>query len=110
MHKLRVILNPFQLIFHNLLHLRLDAVVVLLYFLPHTVVTIGIGEVGDDGNRLIPFRLGRYFSIVYDNLGMKNLLLDALVKVIRHRADEHSLCQSRNLTRWYEGVLSLIHI
>ena len=35
---------------------------------------------------------------------MKNLLFDTLVEIIRYRADEHSLCQSRNLARWYEGI------
>lgn len=91
MRKLWVVLNPLQLILYYLLRLLFDAVVILLYLLPHTVVALGIGEVGDDGNRLIPFRLGSHLDVIDDDFGMENLLFDTLVKVIRHRADEHSL-------------------
>ena len=84
-------LDALQLVGDNLPHLRTDAVVVLLNHLLHAVVAIGIGEVRDDGDRLVSLLLAFHLLGIHHYLTMKNLLLDALVEVVRHRTDEHAL-------------------
>lgn len=45
----RIVGYALQFIRNDLLHLRFDAVVVLLYLLLHPVVTVRIGKIGDNG-------------------------------------------------------------
>jgi hypothetical protein len=97
--QLRVGLDALQLIGDNLPHLSTDAVVVLLNHLLHTVVAVGIGEVRDDGDRLVSLFLAFHLLGIHHYLTMKNLLLDALIEVVRHRADEHALRERGNLAR-----------
>ena len=92
-------LDALQLVGDNLPHLRTDAVVVLLDHLLHAVVAVGIGEVRDDGDRLVSLLLAPHLLGIHHYLTMKNLLLDALVEVVRHRADEHTLRERGNLAR-----------
>ncbi len=42
--------------------------------------------------------------VVNDNLGMKNLLVDALVEIVGDSPDKHTLRQSRDLARRDKGV------
>ncbi len=88
----------------NLPHLRLDAVVVLLYRFLHAVVAVGIGEVRDDGDGLVSLFLALHLLCVHHNLAMKDFLLDALVEVVRHRAHEHALRERGNLARGYQAL------
>ena len=92
-------LDALQLVGDNLPHLGTDAVVVLLNHLLHAVVAVGIGEVRDDGDGLVSLFLAFYLLGIHHYLTMKNLLLDALIEVVRHRADEHTLRERGNLAR-----------
>ena len=96
-------LDALQLVGDNLPHLGTDAVVVLLNHLFHAVVAVGVGEVRDDGDGLVSLFLTLHFIGIYYNLTVKNLLLDALIEVVRHRADEHALRERGNLARGYQA-------
>ena len=96
-------LDALQLVGDNLPHLGTDAVVVLLNHL-HAVVAVGVGEVRDDGDGLVSLFLTLHFIGIYYNLTVKNLLLDALIEVVRHRADEHALRECGNLARGYQAL------
>ena len=48
------------------------------------VVAVGIGEGENFGNLLVGFGLGSYFLIIYYNLCVEYLLIDALIKIIRN--------------------------
>ena len=100
----RVGLDALQLVGDNLPHFRLDAVVVLLYRFLHAVVAVGIGEVRDDGDGLVSLLLTLHLLRVHHNLAMKDFLLDALVEVVRHRANEHALRERGNLARGYQAL------
>ena len=73
MLQFRVGLDALQLVGDNLPHFGTDAVVVLLNHLLHAVVAVGIGEVRDDGDRLVSLFLalhlpGRLNEWCDDNL------------------------------------------
>ena len=89
--------DALQFILHNLLHLFLDAPVVRLHRFLHVVVAILVREVGNDGYLLVGFFLAFHLLCIHDNLAVKNLLFNALVEVIGHRTDKHSLRQAGNL-------------
>ena len=86
-------LDALDFVGDNLLDLALDAVVVLFNLLLHGVVAVLVGEV--DNLRYLHVTSGFPLNllVIHDNLGMENLLLDALVEIVRYRPDKHSLCQ-----------------
>ena len=104
MLQFRVGLDALQLVGDNLPHLGTDAVVVLLYRFLHAVVAVGIGKVRDDGDRLVSLFLALHLPGIHHYLAMKNLLLDALIEVVRHRTNEHALRERGNLARRVSGV------
>ena len=119
MRQCRVVMYALQLIGDNLFHVRLDAVVVLLYYFLHAVVAVLICKVGNDGYRLVGFLFTLHLLGIHDNLTVENLLLDTFVEVVGHRTDKHSLRKPGNLARWDKrvhlrvdlgGNLSLIQI
>ena len=57
----------------------------------------------DYGDRLINLCLSRHGVIVNHNLGMKNLLVYALVEVVAYSPYEHTLRESGDFTRRYVG-------
>ena len=98
-------MDALQPVGDNLPHLRTDAVVVLLNHLLHAVVAVGIGEVRDDGDRLVSLFHALHLPGIHHYLTMKNLLLDALVEIVRHRPDEHALREHGNLARQDKALL-----
>ena len=100
----RIRLDALQLIGDNLPHFRLNAVIVLLYHFFHAVVAVGIGEVRDNGDRLVSLFLAPHLLRVHHYLAMKDFLPDALVEVVRHRAHEHALRERGNLARGYQAL------
>lgn len=89
--------DALQFILHNLLHLLLDAPVICLHHFLHAVVAVLVREVSNDGYLLVGFFLAFHLLCIHDNLAVKNLLFNALVEVIGHRTDKHSLRQAGNL-------------
>lgn len=85
MLQLLITFNSLQLVLDNLLDFRLDAVIVFLYFFFHVVLSFRIHTVCDDRDRFVFLCLFRYSRTINDNLRMKNLLIDTLIKVIRYR-------------------------
>lgn len=82
-----------------MLHFLLDAPVIRLPRFLHAVVAVPVREIGNDGYRLVGFLFALHPLGIHDNLTVENLLLDALVEVVLHRTDKHSLRQSGNLAR-----------
>lgn len=99
MFQIFVISDAFQLFLNNLFHLLLDAPVIRLHRFLHAVVAVPVSEVGNDGYLLVGFFLAFHLLCIHDNLAVKNLLFNALVEVIGHRTDKHSLRQAGNLAR-----------
>lgn len=97
MFQIFVISDAFQLFLNNLFHLLLDAPVIRLHCFLHAVFAILVREVGNDGYLLVGFFLAFHLLCIHDNLAVKNLLFNALVEVIGHRTDKHSLRQAGNL-------------
>lgn len=97
MRQRRIVLYALQFVSDNLFHVRLNPVVVLLYHLFHTILSILVREIGNDWYRLVGFLFPPYLLGVHDNLAMENLLLDPLVERIGYGADEHTLRQRGNL-------------
>jgi len=91
--------DALQFIQHNLLHLFLDALVVRLYCFLHTVVAVLVREIGNDRNSFVGTFLLLHLLGIHHNLTVKNLLLDALVEVVGHRTDKHTLRKTGNLAR-----------
>ncbi len=81
--------NPLFFRTDNHPHLRLDAVVVGFDTSIHTVVALVVNKLMDYGDRLINLCLSRHGVIVNHNLGMKNLLVYALVEVVAYSGDEY---------------------
>lgn len=99
MRQRRIVLYALQLVGDDLPHVGFDAVIILLNLLFHPVVALLVGEIGYDGNLFVSTLLTLHSLGIHDNLAMKYLLLNALGKVVRHRADEHTLRQTGNLAR-----------
>ena len=89
--------NALQFIFDNLFDILLYPFVVVLNGLLHAVVSIGILEVVDDGDRLIIAFLSFHIVGILDNLGMEDFLLYVLDEVVGHRVYKHTLGESANL-------------
>ena len=104
MRQLRVCLDAPDLVGDNLPDLVLDAVVVGVDLLLHGVVAVLVGEVDDLRYLHVAGGLPSDLLVIHDNLGMENLLLDALVEVVGYRPDEHALREVRNLARRNEAV------
>ena len=84
----RIVGYALQFIRNNLLHLRFDAIIIFLYLLLHPVVSIFIGEVGNDGDFLVSGFLPLHLVGIHHNFGMEDFLLDTFGKVIRYGADK----------------------
>lgn len=92
MRQLRIGGYPYCLIKYNLLNISLDAVVVILHGLFHDALAGGfINEIIDNRDWLIGIGLSLHPIIVHDNLGMENLLVNALVEIVAYRSDKHTL-------------------
>lgn len=91
MHQFGISLDALDFVGDNLLDLVLDAVVVRINLLLHGVVAVLVGEV--DNLRYLHVTGGFPLDllVIHDNLGMENLLLDALVEVIGNCTDKHTL-------------------
>ena len=96
--------DALQFLLHNLLHLFLDTPVVRLHRFFHAVVAVLVREIGNDRNFLVGTFLPLHLLGIHHNLTVKNLLLDALVEVVGHRTDKHTLRKTGNLARWNERV------
>ena len=104
MFQVIIVCDTLQFLLNNLFHLFLDSPVISLHRFLHAVVAILVREVGNDGDRLVGTFLPLHLLGIHHNLAVKNLLLDALVKVVGHRTDKHSLRKPGNLARWNERV------
>ena len=91
--------DALQFLLHNLLHLFLDAPVVRLHRFLHAVVAVLVREIGNDGDFLVGTFLPLDLLGIHNNLAVKNLLLDALVEIVGHRTDKHTLRKTGNLAR-----------
>ena len=91
--------DALQFLLHNLLHLFLDAPVVRLHRFLHAVVAVLVREIGNDGDFLVSTFLPLHLLGIHHNLAVENLLLDALVEVVGHRTDKHTLRKPGNLAR-----------
>ena len=81
-------------------HIGFHLLVVALDNRFHTGFVRGVVlEIGEYGYRLVTVGFCFDFFTVNDNLGIKYLLVYALVDVVTNCAYEHSLCQSGNLAR-----------
>ncbi len=96
--------DALQFILHNLLHLFLDTPVVRLHRFFHAVVAVLVREIGNDRNFLVGTFLPFDLFGIHHNLAVENLLLDALVEVVGHRTDKHTLRKTGNLARRDERV------
>ena len=83
--------DALQFLLHNLLHLFLDAPVVRLHRILHAVVSVLVREVSNDRYFLVGTFLPLHLLGIHHNLAVENLLLDALVEVVGHRTDKHTL-------------------
>lgn len=104
MRQLRVCLDAPDLVGDNLPDLALDAVVVGVDLLLHGVVAVLVGEVDDLRYLHVAGGLPPDLLVIHDNLGMENLLLDALVEIVGYRTDEHTLREVGNLACRNEAV------
>ena len=91
--------DALQFLLHNLLHLFLDASVVRLHRLLHAVVAVLVREIGNDGDFFVGTFLPLDLFGIHHNLAVENLLLDALVEIVGHRTDKHTLRKTGNLAR-----------
>ncbi len=104
MFQIRIVFDSLQLLFDNTHYVGFDFLVVALNLLLHDVVSCGIAELVDDGNRAIGFRLGVNGCIVHDDLRMENLLLNLLADVVRHGPDKCPLREVGDLRGRNQGV------
>ena len=93
MREFGISLDAFDFVGDNLLDLVLDTVVVRINLLLHGIITVLVGEV--DNLRYLHITGGFPLDllVIHDNLGVENLLLDALVEVIGDCTDKHTLRQ-----------------
>ena len=88
--------DALQFLLNNLLHLLLDAPVICLHRFLHAVVAVCVSEIGNNGDFLVGTFLPFYLIGIHHNLAVENLLLDALVEVVGHRTDKHTLRKTGN--------------
>ena len=93
MHQFGISLDTLDFVGDNLLDLVLDAVVVLFNLLLHGVVAVLVGEVDNLRNLHVTGSFTLDLLVIHNNLGMENLLFDALVEIVGDCTDKHSLCQ-----------------
>ena len=99
MAQILIVGDSCQLVFDNLFHLILDAVVVGVYHISHTILAVLVREVGNDWYRLVSLRFGCNLLIIHHNLCVENLLFNAFIEVVRYGADKHTLRKTGNLAR-----------
>ncbi len=104
MRQLRISLDALNFVGDNLPDLALDTVVVGIDLLLHGVVAVLVGEVDDLRYLHVAGGLPPDLLVIHYNLGMENLLLDALVEVVGYRPDEHTLREVGNLACRNEAV------
>ena len=104
MAQILIIGNSCQFILDNLFHLFLNAVIVGVYHIPHTILAVLVRKVGNDRYRLVSLRFGCNLLIVHHNLRMENLLFNAFIEVVRYGADKHTLRKTGNLARRDKAV------
>ena len=104
MRQLRISLDALNFVGDNLPDLVLDAVVVGVDLLLHGVVAVLVGEVDDLRYLHVAGGLPPDLLVIHYNLGMENLLLDALVEIVGDRTDEHTLREVGNLACRNEAV------
>ena len=104
MRQLRISLDAPDFVSDNLPDLALDAVVVGVDLLLHGVVAVLVGEVDDLRYLHVAGGLPPDLLVIHYNLGMENLLLDALVEIVGYRTDEHTLREVGNLARRDKAV------
>ena len=72
--------------------------------LAEIVGAIFVKELRNDGDGLISLGFGYHFVNIDDNLSVEDLLLDALIEVVRYGPDEHPLCKVTNLAGRYQAI------
>lgn len=72
--------------------------------LAETIGAIFVKELRDDGDGLVSLGISSNFGDIDDNLSLEDFLLNAFVKVVRHRSDEHSLYEVGDLAGWYQAI------
>ena len=91
MREFGISLDAFDFVSDNLLDLVLDTVVVRINLLLHGVVAVLVGEVNNLRYLHVTGGFPLDLFVIHDNLGVENLLLDALVEVVGDRSDKHTL-------------------
>ena len=84
MAQILIVGNSCQLVFDYLLHFILNAVVVGVYHIPHTILAILVRKVGNDRYRLVSLRFGCNLLIIHYNLRVENLLFNTFIEVVRY--------------------------
>ncbi len=97
MAKVWIVFDALYLVLDDLAGLRFYAVVILFYHIAHPIHSGIIDKVGDDGDFAVRFGLGGDPLVIDHDLGVENLLLDALIEIVGDRSDEHPLRQIGNL-------------
>ena len=101
----RVRHDALLLVVDNLDGIVLDLLVVALDNRLHlTAVGSGVPKVGKHRDWLVTCRLRADLLAVDYNLGMKDLLVYALVNVVADSPDKHTLRESGDLARWDKTV------
>ncbi len=100
MLELRVRSNAYFLLFDDVFHLLLYGAVVGLDSLFHILIAIIVNECVDCRYWLVCRFLCCYLIGVNHNLGMENLLVDALSEIVRYSTDKDTLRQCRDFARW----------
>ena len=72
--------------------------------LAEIVGAIFVKELRNDGDGLISLGFGYHFVNIDDNLSVEDLLLEALIEVVRYGPDEHPLCKVTNLASRYQAI------
>ncbi len=83
MAQILIVGDSFYLVQYYLFDISLYAIVVLVNHLIHTIVTIFISKVRNDRDRLVGFGFFGDFGVVNNDFCMENLLVDALVEIVR---------------------------
>lgn len=101
----RVGCDAFNLVENNFLDLPLDAIVIVLYgALHHTLPGCFVDEGVYDRDIRISCCLRLDLVVVNHDFRMKDLLFNALVKIVADCPDEHTLCKCRYFARRNKAV------
>ena len=82
----------------------LHALIVGFDGLVEIVGAIFVKELRNDGDGLVSLGFGCNLSDIDDNLSVEDLLLDALIEVVRYGPDEHPLRKVANLAGRYQAI------